>query len=145
VRRWMAMASAAESERLAEFDRRFTSWIAPLIHDPVQRALSLAHGMEHWIKAYQAEFRGFGKLADERVAISARAGLHALHHRQYPLLSPSEFLDAIEIPSPISQADIDKAWVVESASSHDAAKILYPGTSPQEVLDRITREKADRG
>lgn len=139
----------ADRERLAEFDQKFTHWIAPLVHDPVQRALSLAHGLDHWIYKYQKEFRGYGRLADDSIALSARAGLHALHHRDFPEMSPSEFLDAIEIPSAPTQDQIDKAWRVDSASSHEARQMLYGSDSPnapQAVLDQITREKAgERG
>ena len=49
--------------------------------------------------------------------------------QRHPGVSPERFLDAVEIPSPPTPAEIDAAWEVDIGSSELAMRKFYEGSA----------------
>jgi hypothetical protein len=59
---------------------------------------------------------------------------------QFPGCTAGELLDALDVPTPPTQREIDAAWQIDSASSEDGRKFFYGDLHPQEWLDREVGE-----
>lgn len=100
----------------------------------------IADGKQAWVNHFLAHMRGY-RLVDRGNAEILWVWFLALHQQRFPGMTPKDVLDRWHEASPITQADVDKAWKVDSASSREARERFYgPGGDPEQTL----RELVDR-
>lgn len=105
---------------------------AECLSDPVGHALVVGGGIYKFrvafVRQYGWLFANNRGPADDLANIMFQRVTRAWR-RQYPGIRPKTFLDAVEVPTPPTQAEIDAAWVHEIASSDEAMQRHYEGSA----------------
>lgn len=96
----------------------------------------VAGGPFHFRQVFLRAFQGF-RLIDDGVADLCYDHFLAIHQIRYPGLTPAEVLDAWWEPTPLTQAEIDAAWEVESDSTEEARRFFYGDKHPTDYLKMI--------
>jgi hypothetical protein len=98
-----------------------------------------ANGAFEFRRVFHQEFAGLPVTDDMANSIFAFFEQQAL--LQFgSLQNARNFLDRlVEIKGPPTQAEIDRSWSIESASSEEGRRSIYGSSNPQEVLDQLTR------
>ena len=120
--------------------------LTAIASSPVSLAEHVAAGPANFRIAFRRRFRGLP--VDDGIADSAFAFLCQQAIRRFGALTSAEavtasarYLDTVEPPpAPPTQAEIDKAWRVDSASSPEGRRYWYGDKHPQEWLDRVIKE-----
>lgn len=110
--------------------------LVDILHDKPGHAMAVAGGQFNWravfSKEYGACFEGNRAQCDQ-IADTVFRVIEATWRRKYPSESASAFLDAIHIPSPLSeqewQNEVDNAWELEIAGSEEAMRQFYEGSA----------------
>lgn len=106
-----------------------------IVHDKVGHAMAVAGGESNWRdvfgKEYGACFNGNRAQCDTLADVLYRF-ICGSWRTKYPRESASAFLDAVHIPSPLSEAtqeqEIEDAWCVDIASSEESMQTHYVGS-----------------
>jgi hypothetical protein len=98
-----------------------------------------ANGAAEFRRVFHTHFRGLP--VDDDLANRIFGFFEQQAIQQFGSLQHARnFLDRlVEIQGPPTQAEIDASWEVESASSDEGRRSVYGSSSPQEVLDQLTR------
>lgn len=100
-------------------------------HDDLALLECVAGGFHDFRRWMRKLFPGIdSNECEEAFAILCRAV-----QRRYTLPA-GKVLDALEVVSPPTQAEIDAAWTVESASTEAGRRALYGDRHPLEILAR---------
>lgn len=129
-----AMGSRADMTAIVADDLK--QLLVDILHDKPGHAMAVAGGQFHWravfSKEYGACFEGNRGQCDE-IADTMFRIIEQTWRRKYPGESARVFLDAVYIPSPLSdtqwQVEVDEAWELEIAGSEDAMRQFYEGSA----------------
>lgn len=114
----------------------FRQLLVDVLHDKPGHAMAVAGGEFHWrgvfAKEYGACFNGNRAQCDHLADVLYRF-ICTSWRKKYPGESARAFLDAVHIPSPLSEKaqeeEIDNAWELEIAGSEDAMQRFYEGSA----------------
>lgn len=84
-------------------------------------ALILGGGRPNYLNTFQREFRGY-RGVDREMGDMLFQEFFAQWKQKYGRLHPKAYLDKLDIPTPLTDKEIEDAWEVESASSDDARR-----------------------
>lgn len=110
-----------------------------IVADEIGPTKVLADGKQAWINRFLAELRGF-RLVDRGHADILWIYCSQVHGQRFPGMTPKQVLDQWFEASPITQADIDKAWRIDSASSYEARERFYSSGGPEAMLQQLIDE-----
>ena len=123
----------------------FRQLLVDILHDKPGHAMAVAGGESHWRAVFGREYGACfdGNRAQcDRLADVLYRFICTAWRKKYPGESATAFLDAVHIPSPLSdkqwQEEVDNAWELEIAGSEDAMRKFYEGGAR-------TRKGKDRG
>ena len=103
--------------------------------DPVALAEIVAAGPFEWRRSFLKAFRPLP--VNDEIANRLYSYFEVKHAQLNPVQTASEFLDAYEPPpSPPTEREIEEGWVIESASSPAAQKLLY-ADQPSGITSKI--------
>jgi len=94
-----------------------------------------------WRNVFLREYKQF-RLVDGGCADDIYREIAKIHRAQFPGMTPKQVLDAWAPPSPLTQAEIDAAWEIESDSCEEAQRMLYGDKHPKEVMAMLNDPKA---
>ncbi len=101
----------------------------------------LAHGKLVWINTFLREMSGF-RLVDRGHAEILWRWFEERHQSRFPGMAPQQVLDQWHEASPITQAEIDKGWTVDSASSYEARTRFYGRDgNPDNLLKQLVDDQ----
>lgn len=97
----------------------------------------VAGGPTNWRNVFLRNCRGLA--VNEAVADSVFAFFCTqVEYRFGRGVTAGQVLDTLEVPSPLSQKEIDDAWEVESFSSEEGRRYFYgPDGHPEELVRRM--------
>lgn len=110
--------------------------VVDCVFDKADHALAVASGPSMWRNVFQQQFGVFwegNRGQADTVADALFRTIREIWDHRYPGEDPGKFLDAIHIPSPLSereqQREIDDAWVLEIASDEHSMAKHYEGSA----------------
>ena len=114
----------------------FRQLLVDVLHDKPGHAMAVAGGDFHWRavfgKEYGACFEGNRGQCDTLADVLYRF-ICTSWRKKYPGESASAFLDAVHIPSPLSEKaqkeEIDNAWVLEIGGTEEGMRKHYEGSA----------------
>ena len=132
-----ALKQSAESRPVGEAINVWIGRIMTMVaSDPQMLAEVIGGGRFTWRTTFIKAFQGFPVSLD--LADKVFGFFEQQHARAFGGLSSKFVLDKLEVPTPPSQADIDRAWTVDSASSEAGKRDFYgPDGSPQQLLEQL--------
>lgn len=92
-----------------------------VLSDDTLLAYVIGGGKHNYLSTFQREFRSF-KGVDREMGEMLWTLFLDEWKRRYGRLHPKKYLDALEMPTPPTDKEIEDAWVHDSASSDDARR-----------------------
>lgn len=115
-----------------------------IVKDPVMLLEIVGRGQFEWRQAFLREFKSLG--VDENIANALYFYLVERAKSTFPGLTPHQALDALHVESPVTDKEIDDAWVIESSSSEEGRRFFYgPDGHPEDLVRKMARFTPDEG
>lgn len=111
---------------------------------------SSASAKSRWRNAMQKAFSGVTKDTAKIDAIADQMFrfFQQKAHEAYGVkhgLTAGQALDVMEVDTPATQDEIDKAWKIESSSSEEGRRYFYgPDGHPEELIGKMVQQRKDR-
>jgi hypothetical protein len=121
-------------------DLAYANLLGQITADTAIHAKVLVDGASIWRNAFRRANKHLGATDNHGDWLFRYLELHWEHSYPY---TPKWFLDHVEVMSDPTQAEIDAAWKVESASTEAGQAHFYGDGSPQEFLERLVREQKE--
>lgn len=94
-----------------------------VLEDDQYLALVIGGGRQAYRRVFQREFHSCTGVDGETAEMFWTLFLQEWNQR-HPHTRPKDYLDALDIPTPLTEREIDEMWVVESASSDDGKRFF---------------------
>ena len=131
-----AAASLTNQEVAQALDHHITRLMTMVATDPHLLAEVVGQGRFTWRTAFIKAFKGFPISVD--IADRTFHFFEIQHRRAFGGLSPKFVLDQLEVRTPATQAEIDRAWAIESGSTEAGKRHFYgPDGSPEELIRQV--------
>lgn len=127
---------ASRQEMVAAIKMELRQLVVDATHDQADHALAVAGGPVLWRQVFQKEFGALwtgNRAQADNVADALYRVIVGLWDKRYPGVKAKAFLDAVHIPSPLSEKEwnkeVDDAWELEIGGSEEGLRFNYEGSA----------------